>query len=66
VFNDLKRSLKSDESISSYWAVRLSHTAIRLVLIAIRVEESIDLLLDHFLDGVLKESSMPRSLLRAR
>jgi hypothetical protein len=26
VFNDLKRSLKSDEPISSYWAARLSQS----------------------------------------
>jgi hypothetical protein len=38
VFNDLKRSLKSNESISSYWAARLSHPVIGLILIAIRVE----------------------------
>jgi hypothetical protein len=38
VFNNLKRSLKLDEPISSYWAARLSHPVIRLVLIAIGVE----------------------------
>jgi 3-methyladenine DNA glycosylase AlkD len=26
MFNDLKRSLKSDESISSYWAAKLSQS----------------------------------------
>jgi hypothetical protein len=38
VFDDLKRSLKLDEHISSYWAARLSHPTIGLVLIAIGVE----------------------------
>jgi hypothetical protein len=38
VFNDLKRSLKSNESISSYWAIRLSHLAIGPVLIIVGVE----------------------------
>jgi hypothetical protein len=38
VFNDLKRSLKLDEPISSYWVVRLSHPAIGLIFIAIGIE----------------------------
>jgi hypothetical protein len=35
-------------------------------MLAIGVEQSIDLFLDHFLDDVLKESPMPQSSLRAR
>jgi hypothetical protein len=38
VFNDLKRLLKSNESISSYWAVRLSHPVNRTHLNSYRVE----------------------------
>jgi hypothetical protein len=38
VFNDLKRSLKSDELISSYWIARLSHPVNRTHLDSYRVE----------------------------